>query len=257
MERVKLFGMDFVSADSVTEIADSIIDDLSAPEVRYDTLITPNAYITVQLNESRNKWIKEFFSRSRYILPDGTPIVWLSRLKGGGRLKSRLTGSDLFPQLWSRLKERHIPVTMVLANEEISHKFREEYRLCNYLVPAFFDVNDDAYVTDFAGKVVDKVIEGGSRFVFLGVTTPKQEKLAYHIVRLLTERKYDKGVLILLLGASYEFYFGTKQRAPSFIQKSGFEWLYRLAKEPRRLWKRYTVDNVRFITLAIKELVKG
>jgi len=64
----------------------------------------------------------------------------------------------------------------------------------------------------------------------------------------------DKPCTLLLLGASYEFYYGLQHRAPVFWQKTGLEWLYRLIREPRRLLKRYTVGNFRFLLIALRDL---
>jgi len=123
-------------------------------------------------------------------------------------------------------------------------------------VPGMFAKDDDTYIEQFADKVSDGIISNRSRFIFLGLGFPKQEILGKRIAELLGEKEYNGRVLFMLLGASFEFYFGMKKRAPAFIQKSGLEWLYRFAKEPGRLWKRYTVDNVRFLRLVLKEIGK-
>ena len=66
-----------------------------------------------------------------------------------------------------------------------------------------------------------------------------------------------QSVLLLLLGASFEFYFGFKPRAPRWMQDSGLEWLHRFMQEPGRLWKRYTVDSFRFMLIALRELFRS
>ncbi len=66
-----------------------------------------------------------------------------------------------------------------------------------------------------------------------------------------------RGCFVLLLGASFEFYFGIKSRAPGWMQRNGLEWLHRFASEPRRMWKRYTVDNFRFAWMSLKELLSA
>jgi N-acetylglucosaminyldiphosphoundecaprenol N-acetyl-beta-D-mannosaminyltransferase len=92
--------------------------------------------------------------------------------------------------------------------------------------------------------------------VFLGLNFPKQEKLGMHIAASLGDDA-ERSALVLLLGASYEFYFGLKPRAPRWMRRYGLEWLHRFMQEPLRLWKRYTVDNLRFIGLALKELFRS
>ena len=99
-------------------------------------------------------------------------------------------------------------------------------------------------------------MENESGYVFLGLSFPKQEILAMKLDQKLTEMGFRKPVLFLLLGASYEFYFGMKKRAPSFFRKTGLEWLHRFAQEPGRMWKRYTIGNAKFLWLSIQELIK-
>lgn len=254
LKRVPVFGFDFISAHHVSEVADELFNDfgnLSAHQ--YQFLITPNAYQLVHFNDDSNKALKDFYQHATYILPDGMPVVWVA---GKKQLPQRLTGSDLFPVVWQGAKERDVHATFVLPNEHMSELFRKESQVCNCLVPDFFQPQDAQYISGFAAKVADAIITNRSVFVFLGLGFPKQELLAIQIMQKLKAAKHEGHVLFFLLGASFEFYFGMKDRAPVLFQKTGMEWLYRFAKEPRRLWKRYTVDNVRFISLALKEVFK-
>lgn len=257
-KKVTIFGFDFISADNVSEIADDIISKtLSSDKGKPDFLITPNAFLSVAYSEPKNKEIKQYYKQASYILPDGMPIVWLSNKVSKHPLKARLTGSDLFPALWQRIKKNNLPATMVLPSEELGEMFVKDYEQCNYLAPKYFQADDEAYISAFSEKVADSIIANNSRFLFLGLTFPKQDKIGMAVAEKLKQKGYDKQILILLLGASYEFYFGMKKRAPTFFRNTGLEWLYRFASEPKRLWKRYTVDNIRFIKLALKELKKA
>ena len=83
--------------------------------------------------------------------------------------------------------------------------------------------------------------------LFVGMTAPKQEKWAYHNhPNLLAGHT-------CCIGAVFDFYAGTVQRAPRVFINLGLEWFYRLAKEPRRMWRRYLIGNVKFIRAIIKE----
>ncbi len=87
--------------------------------------------------------------------------------------------------------------------------------------------------------------------LFIGMTAPKQEKWAYeHMVKL------DVKGHIGTIGAVFDFYAGTVERAPLWWQEHSLEWLYRLIKEPRRMWRRYLLGNIQFIWLVIKEKFK-
>lgn len=251
-----LFGFRFTTALDVTQVANAVIEDVRhAAGGTHDFLITPNAYQVVHFNDPENRGLMDFYCDVKYILPDGMPIVWVSKL-GNDKLANRLTGSDLFPVLFAQIKLNSYPVTFILPDVKMKDLFGQDYANCNCFVPRIFAKDDDEYIALFAAVVAAGVVSNQSIFVFLGLGFPKQEILAMKISDLLKREGYSRPVLFLLLGASFEFYFGLKDRAPTWIQKTGMEWLYRFAQEPKRLWKRYTVDNLRFIILAVKALVK-
>ena len=247
---VKLFGFDFSKAETITEVASHILSNHDVPGCRF--LITPNASILVCYNEKKHKALKASYKNAEYILPDGMPIVWLSRLKG--KRIYRLPGSELFPVLWKQLVESQIPVVCVVANESLAEKLQTEHKGCRCIVPRFFQATEEDYIKELSAEIVSVVKETKAKYVFIGLTSPKQEKLALEIKKVIGVDK-EFSVLVLMLGASFEFYFGLKARAPLWMQRNGLEWLHRFIKEPRRLWKRYTVDNFRFLLLALRELL--
>jgi N-acetylglucosaminyldiphosphoundecaprenol N-acetyl-beta-D-mannosaminyltransferase len=249
---ISLLGFQFSTAGQISSLADEIMEDIGTPGIHH--LITPNASQVVYYNEAHNLALKAFYTHSRYILPDGMPIVWLSRLKGIQDLH-RLPGSDLFPELWPRIRARTLPAVFVLANSEIAQKLMAEHPASSVIVPKMFSRNDDAYIADLAAEVARAVQASGAHFVFLGLGFPKQEKLGMQLAGLLREDA-GRSALILLIGASFEFYYGFKTRAPRWMQQSGLEWLHRFLQEPGRLWKRYTVDSTRFIMLALRDLFR-
>jgi N-acetylglucosaminyldiphosphoundecaprenol N-acetyl-beta-D-mannosaminyltransferase len=96
--------------------------------------------------------------------------------------------------------------------------------------------------------VVRRINQSGADIVWVGLSTPKQERwMAVHRDRL------SAGALIGV-GAAFDFHAGLKLQAPRFIQRSGFEWLFRMAVEPRRLWRRYLTNNPRFILGVVSQL---
>lgn len=254
-DRVLLFGFSFINASSTRDIAKMMVQDIQGkePAVRY--LITPNASTVVYYDEAKNKTLKDFYGQADYVLADGMPVVWLSKLKRGKELSYRLTGSDLFPELWGKIKQERLPVAMVLPNDKLEHFYHADYPNSSTIVPRMFEADDDNYIRTLGKEVAIMVQETQSHFVFLGLNFPKQEKLGMAIGKELEALRVDWPVTILLLGASFEFYAGMKERAPEWMQRAGLEWFYRFRKEPRRLAKRYTVDNFRFLLKAIKELV--
>jgi N-acetylglucosaminyldiphosphoundecaprenol N-acetyl-beta-D-mannosaminyltransferase len=253
--RVSLFGFQFTAATSIKQVVtDIMLNAARGFDGKTQFLVTPNASTTVYYSENKYQYLKQHYSSSTYVLADGMPIVWTSKLKGENKLQARLTGSDLFPQLWNELKRDGYSATLVLPNTTLGDLFLTEYNKCSVLIPEYFSPDDEQYITAFASDVADAIISNQSSFLFLGLNFPKQEKLGIAVAKELEKRNYPRGILILLLGASFEFYFGLKKRAPVALQRLGLEWLYRFASEPKRLARRYTVDNVRFLSMAVREL---
>jgi N-acetylglucosaminyldiphosphoundecaprenol N-acetyl-beta-D-mannosaminyltransferase len=256
-EKKTIFDFQFISAPGIAEVVANVFEVINDPGAKQiDFLITPNAYQLVHFNDPDNLVLKQFYRESTFILPDGMPVIWMSKLLNR-KLTTRLTGSDLFPALWNEIKKRQLPVMLILPGKELEELFKKDYPASASLVPGIFQQGDENYINTFCENVTEKILLTKPSFVFLGLGFPKQEILGMHISAMLREKGYDGKILFLLLGASFEFYFRLKKRAPAFWQNTGLEWLYRFAKEPRRLWKRYTIDNLRFLALALREMKKG
>ena len=97
-------------------------------------------------------------------------------------------------------------------------------------------------LTDEEEAEVARRIEGSQAdIVWVGLSTPKQERwMAAHVGRVAAP-------VLIGVGAAFDFHAGLKAQAPRWLQRSGFEWLFRLATEPRRLWRRYLKNNPRFV----------
>lgn len=259
MEKVPLFGFEFWNASNEQEVADVLTTESTRQELfakdNINFLITPNAFDITQYH-TRYKSIFRFFQNAGVVLPDGMPIVWLSRLNNRkNSLKQRLTGSDLFPLLWQKIKKNKQKAFFILPSHAIGRQLQTEYPLIQYIVPAYFNAGDDGdtYIETFIETHIQAIKNFQPEFIFIGITLPKQQKIAMRLHHHLSG-KVRFNCLIAMLGASFEFYLGLKKRAPVFLQKSGFEWLYRFVLEPKRTWKRYTFGNLVFIRIAIKEL---
>ncbi|HTQ27847.1 MAG TPA: WecB/TagA/CpsF family glycosyltransferase [Puia sp.] len=254
MEKVRLFGFDFWNVSAEDEAAGMIVDSLRGAIFERDNvnfIITPNAYDIAQYF-STYRSIGQSLSNSAVVLADGIPIVWLSRLFRPS-LKKRITGSNLFPALWTKIREHQKKAFFILPNKNIAEKLSAEHPGMLYAIPEFFDEGNDAYIQQFANEHIETIRSFKPDFIFIGITIPKQQKLALALHSLLSGHA-DFNCFIAILGASFEFYLGLKKRAPVIFQKTGTEWLYRFAQEPKRMWKRYTLGNIRFLVIAVREL---
>ena len=248
----KIFGFQFISDSDHQLTIDHIMSrkNYGIKNNLYPFLITPNVDQIVKFSDPLHNGLRKFYENSAYIFPDGQPIVWSSKILGKPLL-SRLTGSDFFPKIWERIKVENKKSLLVVPSEEIAKVLEKECENCKCYVPPFFKVDETQYT-----KIKDDILEllGSFKpdFLFIGLGFPKQEILA----RDLYMKRLDNNLhmpLTLLLGASFEFYIGAVNRAPLWMQKIGMEWFYRFTQEPKRMFKRYFIDDMKFISLVLKE----
>ena len=109
--------------------------------------------------------------------------------------------------------------------------------------PPFRSLNSEE---DF--EVVSNIQKSGVKILFVGLGCPKQEKW-------MAEHRGVIPAVMIGVGAAFNIHSGKKRQAPGWIQRAGMEWLYRFFQEPRRLWRRYLIQNPRFILLAIADLL--
>ncbi|HWQ46662.1 MAG TPA: WecB/TagA/CpsF family glycosyltransferase [Longilinea sp.] len=194
------------------------------------------------MESQRDPELRYIHNRAGLVTPDGMPMVWLSRLAGHKEV-SRVYGPDLMTAITQVSAERgyrqfYYGGTTGVA-ELLADKLAQRFPglvVCGTYTPPFRPLTEQE-----DQQVIDMINTSKADFVWVGLSTPKQERwMAAHASKL--------NVPVLLgVGAAFDFLSGTKIQAPRWIQRSGFEWLYRLIQEPRRLGKRYLVNNPLFI----------
>ncbi len=255
MKRVELFGLPFVAAPDHAQLVREVLawEPMEQKDGKLPLLSTPNVDQVVKLHRAENAELFGHVANAAFVLPDGQPIVWVSRWKKNDRLPARLAGSDLFPALWKELVANARPVFMVLPNEEVAATLRAQNPAMRHVVPPFYGHDDVAARDRLAGSITAELLRAPVPLVFMGLGFPKQEWLALEVIKRLGEHQTPMP-LFLLLGASFEFHTGMKKRAPAIWQKLGLEFLHRFLSEPRRMFRRYFVEDLAFFRLALREL---
>ncbi|MCC6337679.1 MAG: WecB/TagA/CpsF family glycosyltransferase [Myxococcales bacterium] len=188
------------------------------------------------------------YQRAALCLADGMPLVWASRLLGRP-LPGRVAGSDLIVPLLERAGRRGWRVFFFGAGPGVAQKAAEvvEARFGTQVVGvASPQVRlEDAAQVD---AIAREVRAAAPDLVLFALGAPKQELL----IAALGERL--RPAVSLGIGAGLDFLAGTVKRAPPFFRQHGLEWLYRLAREPRRLWRRYLVNDPRFALILWRTL---
>src|SRR5215211_1342953 len=177
------------------------------------------------------------------VVPDGVPLVWALRALGH-RGATRVYGPELMARYCAR--SARTGTTMYLyggksdeALERLTTRLRERFpglRIAGGWSPPFRELSEEE-LDELAGRIN----ASGADVVWVGTGQPKQEKWMARM-RGRLEAPVLGGV-----GAAFDFHAGTLPQAPPWMQRAGLEWSYRLAREPRRLWRRYTRYNPRFV----------
>lgn len=218
-------------------------------------LVTPNIDHLMKLQH--NKAFYDAYISAEFRVCDSRIIYLLQKiLYPGNPLKEQITGSDFFPAFCQYHANRHTsqPSTRIFllggssssvatAAQNINQKTQSSI-ISGYYSPPFGFEHDD----DECSKILALIQQSGADTLAVGVGAPKQELwIAKHKESLTNIKRF------LAIGATIEFESGQLKRAPKWMTRAGLEWLYRLYQEPKRLAKRYLVEDMPFIYLFIKQ----
>jgi N-acetylglucosaminyldiphosphoundecaprenol N-acetyl-beta-D-mannosaminyltransferase len=194
--------------------------------------------------------------QSNVLLPDGISIVLAHRFLTGKKIK-KIAGEDLFYYEMERLQKsvQSAKCFFLGSTEETLAKIKA--RAAKEYPGILVETYSPAYKPEFTDEENSAMIAVVNSFepdvLFIGMTAPKQEKWA---VEKMDALSLTENGHICCIGAVFDFYAGTVNRAPRWVIKIGMEWFYRLVKEPRRMWRRYLVGNTKFVWAVVKEKVK-
>lgn len=217
-----------------------------ARDARATAVHFANAY-TIALADSDPDFAALFDSPRALNLTDGMPVAWVGR-RGYGRTPGewpRVYGPDVMQAVLAQdTGLRHYllggdETTLATLQEVISRRFPSAL-LAGAESPPFRELSaEERQAQD------QRIRASGAQIVWVGLGTPKQDR---EVARLAGELP----VVAMAVGAAFDFLAGTKPQAPLVMQRTGTEWLYRLASEPRRLTKRYVWGNPRFLRAAAR-----
>lgn len=200
---------------------------------------------------SGNAALRAGLEAADFVAPDGMPLVWAGKLQG--KTVSRVYGPDTMLAVLDRGRSiggRHYfyggaPDVPARLAESLMAQF-DGLEIAGYHSPPFRELTPEEDEED-----VRRINDAHPDYVWIGLGSPKQDLwIAKHRDRL------DAAVL-LAVGAAFNFHTGDVRQAPDWMQSMGLEWLFRLAMEPRRLWRRYTVVNAKFIALVGRQAVRS
>lgn len=213
---------------------------------RTHTVLTMNAALLCMMRSDPE--LREACRRGDLVVPDGMPVVWTGRL-AGVRVPGRVAGVDLMARLLDAGGREGLSVYFLGARREVVETL---VRQCGERHPGLRVAGHrDGYFkpADHAA-IVEDVRRSGAHMLFVGMPSPFKETWC--------ERHRDGlGVPVAMgVGGSFDVLAGHVRRAPRVLQNAGMEWSWRLAMEPRRMWKRYLTTNTHFLWLAAGEVAR-
>jgi N-acetylglucosaminyldiphosphoundecaprenol N-acetyl-beta-D-mannosaminyltransferase len=214
----------------------------------------PHQHVVVNVDKlvkaSRDPELRRIINDCALINVDGMPVVWASRLLGKP-LKERVAGVDLFEALMRRAGEKGWRVFLLGAKEEVVSKVASTYQhkypnlvLAGYRNGYWKGEQEEA-------QVVEQIRDARPDLLFVAISSPKKEQF---LGRYQAEMKIP---FAMGVGGTFDVAIGHVKRAPVWMQKSGLEWFYRFLQEPRRMFRRYFIEDMAFVWLFIKEAASG
>jgi N-acetylglucosaminyldiphosphoundecaprenol N-acetyl-beta-D-mannosaminyltransferase len=204
------------------------------------------------MESQRDAELRAIHERAGLVTPDGMPLVWLAHLDGRSEVE-RAYGPDLLLACCARSLETGASHFFFGGAPGIADRLADRLRarfpglaVAGTASPPFRALTpaEDA-------ELVDAIDRAKPDIVWVGLSTPKQERwMASHVGRL-------RAAALIGVGAAFDFHAGVKRQAPRWMQRSGLEWSFRLATEPRRLWRRYLVNNPSFVWQVTRARLRG
>ncbi len=243
--RVNIAGVE-IDRYSFDEAIDIILNHVLA-KGRPEYVVTPNAQHIVDLQRDVEfQWI---YRNAFLVVPDGVSVLQAAKFLKNP-LNGRVNGTDLFERLCAVAADRQLSVFLMGgrfgAADKAAAVLAQRYpglKVAGTYCPPFGFERDQAELD----RIQEAIRTAAPDILFVGLGAPKQEKWIARNYQALNVP------IALGIGVSFELVSGMVKRAPKLLQKTGFEWLFRLIVEPRRLWKRYVVGNTVFIAMVIRQ----
>ncbi|HYL25755.1 MAG TPA: WecB/TagA/CpsF family glycosyltransferase [Burkholderiales bacterium] len=237
------------------ELMGCLIDNLSMEETlqKVEGFIRsgrPHQHVVVNVDKlckaAKDAELRRIINACPLISVDGMPLLWAARLIGK-RLKERVTGIDLFQRLVERAAEKGWRVFFLGARREVVQALAARYR-SQYPALQVAGYRDGYWQAEEEPAVAKSIAESRADLLFVAISSPHKE-------RFLSRYQAQMNVPFAMgVGGSFDVVVGKVKRAPRWMQRCGLEWFYRFLQEPRRMFRRYFIDDSYLFWLLLKEL---
>lgn len=196
----------------------------------------------------------EALTKGDALIPDGASVVMACRwLKAKSQPVERIAGWDLFVHEMDRLNRKGGTCFFMGSSEKVLELIRKRAAVDypNIKVETYSPPYKPEFSEEDNKGIIEAINKANPDLLWIGMTAPKQEKWTY-----THWKELDIHCHVGTIGAVFDFFAGTVERAPLWWQEHGLEWLYRLLKEPKRMWRRYIIGNTLFLKNVIKEMME-
>ena len=243
MEKQALLNT-FINNVTMSETVEAIEQMIAADKKSYVVAINVDVVRKIEADP----YLKKIVDDADMVLVDGKPLVWISKLHGRP-LKEKVSGSDLVPLLCEVAAKNGYKVFIIGGKEGSAERAKQrleeklpDIKIVGTYAPPFGFEKDDAELE----RINRMISQAHPDLLITCFGCPKQEKWIYENIE-----KYDAKVSICA-GATVDFLAGNVTRAPRWMSEHGLEWVYRFLQEPRRMFRRYFVDDMKIIGLIKK-----
>lgn len=194
----------------------------------------------------------EALTKGDVLIPDGASVVMACRwLKAKSQPVERIAGWDLFVHEMDRLNRKGGTCFFMGSSEKVLELIRKRAAVDypNIKVETYSPPYKPEFSEEDNKGIIEAINKANPDLLWIGMTAPKQEKWTYTHWKELEIHCH-----VGTIGAVFDFFAGTVERAPLWWQEHGLEWLYRLLKEPKRMWRRYIIGNTLFLKNVLKEM---
>tara|TARA_B100000161_G_scaffold260827_1_gene228309 strand:+ start:424 stop:1200 length:777 start_codon:yes stop_codon:yes gene_type:complete len=231
-----------ILAISMHETLQKVENAIITKKQIHHTVVNASKIVLMQKDAELEKSVIE----ADIINADGQGVVWAANFLGLN-LPERVSGIDLMQRLVEMSYSKGYKCYFLGARENIVQKLVSIYKE-KYSEDIIAGFRNGYFYEQEEYDIARNISESGANILFVAITSPKKE------IFLNKHKDQLKNVnFIMGVGGSFDVLSGKIKRAPIFMQRIGLEWFYRFLQEPRRLWKRYLLGNIKFIWLVIKE----
>lgn len=242
-ERIRMMGCDIdnLTMEETLQTVEGFIDSGR-----------PHQHVVVNVDKlvkaRRDPELREVINNCALVNVDGMPVVWASRLMGKP-LKERVAGVDLFESLMARAATKGWRIYLLGAREEIVSRVRHLYE-AKYPGLVIAGHRNGYWKAEEEAGVVQQIADARADILFVAISSPKKEQF------LARHQAHMKIPFAMGVGGTFDVAAGHVKRAPLWMQRSGLEWFYRFLQEPRRMFRRYFIEDMAFIGMVAREMLR-